>query len=136
MRPRWARRIARLYGGAGLCGFFTPVNSKKMEVSKSSYFNYVIPGLQNEIMQVVNRLKAGDAMSIAKQIDCEFMASICLFAHTLVLGDVVKIRDHAGNELVTIDAAEYGSSCCFAPLIEETDVCSKCKEHAAVVTAE
>ena len=107
-----------------------------MEVSRSSYFKNVIPGLQNEIMQVVNRLKADDAMSIAKQIDREFMDSICLFAHTLVLGDFVKIRDHAGNELVTIDATEYGSSCCFAPLIEETDVCSKCKEHASVVTAE
>jgi len=107
-----------------------------MEVSKSTYFNYVIPGLQNEIMQVVNRLKADDAMSIGKQIDREFMASICLFAHTVVLGDVVKIRDHSGNELVTINAAEYGSSCCFAPLIEETDVCSKCKEHAGIVTAE
>ena len=30
MRPRRARRIARLYGGAELCGFFSPVNSKKM----------------------------------------------------------------------------------------------------------
>ena len=30
MRPRRARRIARLYGGAELCGFFTPVIFKKM----------------------------------------------------------------------------------------------------------
>lgn len=30
MRQRWARRIARLYGGAALYGFFTPVNFKKM----------------------------------------------------------------------------------------------------------
>lgn len=107
-----------------------------MKVSKSSYFNHVIPGLQSEIMQVVNLLKAGDAMSIAMQIDRAFMPSICLFAHTVVLGDVVKIRDHDCRELVTIDAAEYGSSCCFAPLIEETDICSACKEHANIVIAE
>ncbi len=29
MRPRRARRIARLYGGAALCGFLTPINIKK-----------------------------------------------------------------------------------------------------------
>jgi hypothetical protein len=130
------QRIGSIYGSAGLCGLLTPVNYKKMKVSKSSYFNHVIPGLQSEIMQVVNLLKAGDAMSIAMQIDRAFMPSICLFAHTVVLGDVVKIRDHDCRELVTIDAAEYGSSCCFAPLIEETDICSACKEHANIVIAE
>lgn len=30
MRPRWARRIARLYGGAELCGFFIPVKYNDM----------------------------------------------------------------------------------------------------------
>lgn len=30
MRPRWARRIARLYGGAELCGFFIPVKYNAM----------------------------------------------------------------------------------------------------------
>jgi hypothetical protein len=30
LRPRRARRIARLYGGAALCGLLTPVNFKKM----------------------------------------------------------------------------------------------------------
>lgn len=87
-------------------------------------------------MQVVNSLNSGDALSIAKQIDRAFMPSISLFVHTVVFGDIVKIRDHAGRELVTIAATEYGSSCCFAPLIEETDICSKCKEHAGIVPAE
>lgn len=31
MRPRRARRIARLYGGAELCGLFIPVDLKKMK---------------------------------------------------------------------------------------------------------
>jgi len=30
MRPRRARRIARLYGGAALCGFFAPETFDKM----------------------------------------------------------------------------------------------------------
>ena len=30
MRPRRARRITRLYGGAALCGFLPPINFSKM----------------------------------------------------------------------------------------------------------
>ena len=41
MRPRRARRIARLYGGAALCGLFTPVNFNKMTHSK---YGWLIPG--------------------------------------------------------------------------------------------
>lgn len=107
-----------------------------MRITKSDYFHNVIPGLQNEITAVVNRLKPSDAMGIAKQVDAAFRESLCLFAHSVVLGDVVVIRDHSGNALIEIDAAEYGSSCCFAPLIDETDICSKCKEHAGLVAAE
>lgn len=36
----------------------------------------------------------------------------------------------------TKEALEYGSSCCFAPLIPNTDICSRCKEHAGLVSAD
>ena len=34
MRPRRARRIARLYGGAELCGLFTPEIRTKMKLGQ------------------------------------------------------------------------------------------------------
>jgi len=37
MRPRRARRIARLYGVAELCGLFTPANFLKMSNAKKIF---------------------------------------------------------------------------------------------------
>ena len=42
MRPRRARRIASLCGGAGLCGFFTNSILKKMDIN--DWINRVIKG--------------------------------------------------------------------------------------------
>lgn len=37
MRPRRARSIAPLYGGAALCGLFTPANFSKMNNAKKIF---------------------------------------------------------------------------------------------------
>ena len=116
---------------------FYAIKILNMKITESHYMNYaVIPDLRKEIMQCICSIKQVDALSFAKQIDKKFSESICLFVHTIVIGETVYVIDSKGNNLVEIDTTEMVTNCCSASMVDETDICSACKEHASLVPAE
>lgn len=78
MRPRRARRIARLYGGAELCGSFTPGKIKKMENAKR------IHQIQSKITDL--RLK----LQKLKQDKSKYLAEI-----TRIESEILKLSNHS-----------------------------------------
>lgn len=116
---------------------FYAIKILNMKITESNYMKYaVIPDLRKEIMQCICSIKQVDALSFAKQIDKKFSESICLFVHTIVIGETVYVIDSKGNNLVEIDTTEMVTNCCSASMVDETDICSACKEHASLVPAE
>lgn len=111
----------------------------KILVQESEYFANVMDGLKEEIMNGIAGIEADSVFSLAKRVDENFRkAATTFFVYTIVKGDTLEVRANSNGDCLisVIVTSDTGSSCCFAPIVENTDICSKCKEHCEEVGAE